>query len=74
MEKAYDFKGLVDGLKEQGAEVAEEAAKAVVIAVFDWLEKSADLSATPYDNLLKPFYPQAKAYVLAEAEKINKVG
>lgn len=72
MDKAYDLKGLVGGLKGQGLEIAEESAKIVVTAVFKWLEDSATLSATPYDDLLKVLYPQAKAYVLEQAEKINE--
>lgn len=74
MEKAYDFKGLLDELKNNGLEIAEESAKVVIESVFAWLDKSADLSATPYDNLLKPFYPQIKAYALAKADEINKAG
>lgn len=72
MEKAYDFKGLVDELKDQGLEVAEESAKVVIKAVFKWLDKSADLSSTPYDNMLKILYPQIEQFALEQAEKINK--
>lgn len=72
MEKAYDLKGLVEELKGQGLELAEEAAKVVVNGVFNWLEKSAELSDNKYDDLAKVLYPQLKAYALGKAEEINK--
>lgn len=71
MDNAYELKGLVDGLKAQGLEVAEESAKIVVVAVFDWLDKSADMSATPYDDILKVIYPQIKKFALEKADQIN---
>ena len=72
MENAYQFSGLTDKLKEQGVEVAEEAAKVIIKSVFAWLDESAELSATKYDDILRPFYPKIEEYVLALAEKINK--
>lgn len=72
MEKAYDFKGLLDNLKNQGVEIAEESAKVLVVALFDWLEQSADMSENKYDDLLKALYPLAKAEALKAAENINK--
>lgn len=74
MEKAYDLKGLGDELKGQGLEVAEEAVKVIVNSVFNWLDKSADLSENKYDDLLKVLYPQIRAYVLVKADEINKAG
>lgn len=72
MEKAYDFKNLVERFKADGIEMAEEAAKKVIGHAFDWLNESADLSKTPYDDILKVIYPQAKAKVMEYAEDINK--
>lgn len=71
MEKAYDFKGLLDELQGQGVEIAEESAKILVESLFKWLEESASLSATPYDDLLKVVYPQVKALALEAADNIN---
>lgn len=71
MEKAYDFKGLLDELQGQGVEIAEESAKILVESLFNWLEESASLSATPYDDLLKVVYPQVKALALEAADNIN---
>jgi hypothetical protein len=74
MEKAYDFKGLLSELKNNGLEIAEESAKVVIESVFVWLQKSATLSENKYDDLAVILYPQLKAYALEQAEKINKEG
>ncbi len=74
MEKAYDFKGLMSELKDNGLEIAEESAKVLISSVFSWLEKSAALSENKYDDLAVILYPQLKAYALEQAEKINKEG
>ena len=72
MEKAYDLKGLLEELKGNGLEIAEESAKVVIESVFNWLEKSAVMSENKYDDLAVILYPQLKAYALEQAEKINK--
>lgn len=72
MEKAYDLKGLLAELKGNGLEIAEESAKVVIVAVFEWLEKSAALSENKYDDLASVLYPQLRAYALEQAEDINK--
>jgi len=69
--KAYDFKVLLEMLKGEGVELAEESAKIVVKQLFSWLEESATLSATPYDDLLKVVYPQVKALAMEAADNIN---
>ena len=69
--KAYDFKLLLEKLKSEGVELAEESAKIVVEATFAWLEESATLSSTPYDDLLKVVYPQVKSLALEAADNIN---
>ena len=74
MEKAYDPKVLFSNLKEQGIEVAEEVVKAITIAVIDWADQSATLSATPYDDILKVVYPVLKEKLLAVEDKINPNG
>jgi hypothetical protein len=72
MEKAYDVKGLLEELKAEGVEMLEESAKGLITGVFNWLEKSADLSENQADDFLAPFYPRAKTYALEKAELINK--
>lgn len=72
MEKAYDLKGLLEELKGQGVEVAEESAKVVIQSVFAWLEKSAAMSENKYDDLLMVIAPKLKEYAIQQAENINK--
>lgn len=72
MEKAYDFKGLAEKLKAQGLELAEESAKMALVAVFEWLEESAKMSKTPYDDLALVLFPQLKSLIEEKVEDINK--
>lgn len=72
MEKAYDAKLLLESLKGEGLEIAEESAKILINGIFDWLEKSAELSETPYDDMATVIYPQLKKMALDKAEDINK--
>jgi hypothetical protein len=74
MEKAYDVKGLLEELKGQGVEVAEEAAKVVIKSVFSWVSKSAQVSQTPYDDMIAVILPKLEAYALEQADKINAQG
>lgn len=74
MTTAYDFKGLVEILKSQGLEIAEESAKVVIKATFQWLKESADISENKYDDLATVLYPQLEQYALEQAEKINPLG
>lgn len=73
MTTAYDLAGLVLKLKGRGLDLAEEGAKIVIEEMMGWLDESATLSATPYDDLLKVIYPQVKAFALATADKIDGV-
>ena len=72
MEKAYDLKLLGEELKKEGLEIVEESLKIVIEATFNFLEKSAELSDTPYDDMASIIYPQLKKLALAKAEEINK--
>lgn len=71
MEKAYELKALVEEMKSQGLEVAESGAVAAINAVFSWLEKSAQMSSFPYDDIALVVYPKIKAYALEQADKID---
>lgn len=74
MEKAYDLKFFGEQLKAQGLEVTEELAKSVAVAALDFLSKSAEISATPFDNILIPVYAMAKPKILEKLEGINPNG
>jgi len=71
VKKAYDVKSLVEKLKDQGIEVAEEAAKGAIESVIAWFEESAKLSKTPYDDMALIILPQIKDLALEQADKIN---
>lgn len=73
LEKAYDPKALVEKLKGRGLDLAEEAGKIVVEEVFAWVEESAKLSPTPYDDIALIVMPQLKAKALAAVDKLDGV-
>lgn len=74
MEKAYDLKFFINEAKGMGLELTEEAAKQLVEKMFEFLSKSAELSATPFDNVLIPVYAMVKPKVLEKVEQINPNG
>jgi hypothetical protein len=74
MEKAYDIKEFVKLVKDEGLELTEEAAKVLNKVTFKWLKLSAEISKTPLDNVLVPFYPLVEAKIEEAADKINPVG
>jgi hypothetical protein len=71
MEKAYDVKDLAARLKGRGLDLAEEAAKIVIEETLVWIEESAKLSATPYDDMGLIVLPQLKKLALDAADKID---
>jgi hypothetical protein len=71
MEKAYDVKELAKKLQGKGLAIAEEAAEQAAVAVFEWVEESAKISKTPYDDMGLIILPKLKELVLAAAEKID---
>lgn len=71
MEKAWETKGLVDGLKAKGLDLAEDAAKHVAVAVIEWVEESVKLSENKFDDLVIAFLPKAKEEILKLADKID---
>lgn len=73
MEKAYDVKVLADKLKGRGLDVAEEAAKVIIEETLNWVEESAKLSATPYDDMGLIVLPKLKEIALKEADKIDGI-
>jgi len=72
---AYDLKDLVEKLKERGLDVAEDAAKALVESVLDWVADSAIKSENKVDDLLAGFIPVIKPAIMEAIDKIDgKVG
>lgn len=72
MIKAYEISGLVEKLKGKGLDIAEEAAKQVVVSVLEWFEESAKLSDNKYDDLALVTLPMIKDEVLKLVDKIDK--
>jgi len=71
MEKAFDLKALGEELKGQGLELAEESAKIVVKAVFNWVEASVKMTPNPYDDFFIMARPQIEEVLNPVIEKIN---
>lgn len=66
-----DFGALVDKLKDNGLDVAEDAAVVVVNTVFDWAAEEAVKSENKYDDLLLAVLPVVKSQVLGLVDKID---
>lgn len=71
MEKAFELKSLLDGLKLDGLEVGEDAAKKVIARVLDWVEASVKLSENKIDDLAIALIPLVRSELLKLAEKIS---
>lgn len=71
MTKAYDVQDLLVELKGKGLDLAEDAAVHVIEAVLKWVENSAKLSATPYDDMALIVLPQLKIMALKAVDKID---
>ena len=72
---AYDLKLLGDKLKEEGIELAEDAAGKAYKALRAWFVESAALSENKFDDLVVPFISQVDNVVLPQIDKIDgKVG
>lgn len=71
MTKAYDLAVLAEKLKARGLDLAEDAAGIVVEELFIWVEESAKLSETPYDDMGLIVLPQLKALALEGVDAID---
>jgi len=71
MEKAYDLKALGEILKSKGLDLAEDAVKIIAESTFDWVEESAKLSETPYDDMGLVVLPQLKKLAFESIDKID---
>lgn len=75
MQTAYDPKSLLEGFKQDGIELSEEAVKKVISRFIEWLDLSAQLSQTPFDDMLRVAYPTIRDWALAKADQIDgKIG
>ena len=71
MEKAYDLKALGEQLKAKGLDIAEDALVIIAEEVFVFLEESAKLSETPYDDMALLILPQVKNLVMEQIDKVD---
>ncbi len=69
--KPYDFQVLIEKMKAAGLDVAEQGARAALVASLDWLTESIKNSPSLLDNLLLLVLPEAKAAALKEIDKID---
>lgn len=73
--EAFSLKALIDKLKGQGLDVAEDAAKIVVESTLDWISESVIASPNKYDDFAIPVIGSLKPFVMKEIDKIDgKVG
>jgi hypothetical protein len=71
MEKAYSFKELGKMLASKGLPALEANSEIVCEVMFEWLEASAKVSATPIDDMAVPFYPMIKSVIAKQLDKID---
>ena len=71
MEKAYDFKVLVEKLKARGLDLAEDAAGLMLEELCDWVVESSAVSATPFDDVLAVVMPTLKKEAAKMVDKID---
>ncbi len=73
MEKAYDIKVLGSRLKARGLVIAEDALEKVLEESCDWLAESAEISKTPFDDIVAVAIPMVKKEALKAIDKIDGV-
>ena len=71
MTKAYDINDLIERFKGHGLDLLEDEVKLAVGDLFGWVEESAKLSATPYDDMALVILHKLKEYALTYADKID---
>lgn len=70
--KAYSLSGLAEAMKARGLDLAEDACKQALNGICDWLESSAKISDTPYDDMAMSLaLPKIKEMLLAQIDKID---
>ena len=71
MQKAWETKALLEKLKGQGLDVAEDAGKVLVEVLFEWAEESIDLTPSKLDDLGKPVLGMVKNYLLKKIDELD---
>jgi len=71
MEKAWDTKELIKKLKSQGLDIAEDAGKVLVEAVFDWAEESVKLTPNKIDDIALSVMPIIKKYLIKKIDELD---
>jgi len=67
-----DTKKLVEMLKQEGLEVAEDVAVKLVNISFDWIEEEIKNDGKlDWKDMLLPIFGTAKSFVLSLADKID---
>lgn len=71
MEKAYDFKDLENRLKGLLLPAAENATEGVYTQVKEWLTESAQISKTPFDDVVPLLISFVDAKIKDQLDKID---
>lgn len=71
MDKPFDLKNLVDRLKSQGLDVAEDAAKIVAKETLAWVKESVLATTNPFDDLALGVLPVVSDFIMSEIDKID---
>ncbi len=66
-----DFKKLVDKLKEEGLDVAEDVAVKLVKSVLGWVEEEVVASENKYDDMVLAVLPALKKELFKAIDKID---
>lgn len=69
--KAYDPKDLLEKLKDEGLDVAEDAARLVFLKTMEWVKESADISDGIVDDLIVKLIPSVERWVLDKIDEID---
>jgi len=71
LKEAYNTTELVEKLKSEGLDIAEDAAVKVLDVVLEWVAESAAKSETPFDDLIATIFPMVKGEVLKLIDEID---
>jgi hypothetical protein len=74
MTKPFEIGALVDELKKNGLELAEESAKIAAKSILNWIEASVKLTENPYDDFFVMARPQIESVIAPVIEQINPEG
>lgn len=71
MQKPFDPADLVNRLKGQGLDLAEDAAKLVATSVLDWVSDSVVVTDNKFDDMILAVMPVVRDFVLKEIDKLD---